>query len=174
VMRRFGFRTVLVWNAVVGAAIIALCIPLTPATPLYVVIVLLLIAGFSQALEVIGMNALAYSDIESNQMSAATGLAQVVNQLGMAIGVVIATVTLHLAESAAGRTQLAPLDFKLAFVVSAVILLAGAPFYYNLAADSGAEVSGHRGRRAANPELSDAARIRALAESQREGEAGSD
>jgi hypothetical protein len=77
-------------------------------------------------------------------MSAATALYGTLQQLTPALGVVLATTTLEASLALSGRGALAVADFSAGFVVAAVVVLASVPLHARLAADAGAEVSGHR------------------------------
>ncbi len=51
-LRRFGFRTILVFNALVSAGFLATCATFTQATPVAVMVALLLVGGFFRSLAV--------------------------------------------------------------------------------------------------------------------------
>ncbi len=64
VIARFGFRHVIIINGVISAATIAMCAFFVPGTPLAVVFLLLLVAGFFQSLQFTATQALGYADVE--------------------------------------------------------------------------------------------------------------
>lgn len=144
ILRRWGFRQVLVVNALISSALLAACALFTATTPALVVMAVLLVGGFFRSLQFTSLNTLGYADVVHAQMSQATSLVGVVQQLSLAAGVAVAAMLLDGSRSADGRSVLLAVDFAHAFV--AVGLLSGLSmlFYMRLAPDAGAEVSGHR------------------------------
>ncbi len=144
ILRRWGFRQVLVLNAAISSALLAACALFTATTPALVVMAVLLVGGFFRSLQFTSLNTLGYADVQHAQMSQATSLVGVVQQLSLAAGVAVAAMLLDGSRSADGRSTLLAVDFAHAFV--AIGLLSGLSmlFYMRLAPDAGAEVSGHR------------------------------
>ena len=62
-LKRFGFRTVLIVNAILGGLFIAACAVFSPATPFAVMIAVLLVGGFFRSLQFTSINALAYAEV---------------------------------------------------------------------------------------------------------------
>jgi len=142
ILRRFGFRTVLTWNALIAAATIGCYGLFTPATPYMLMVGVLLAGGFFRSLQFTSLNALAYADIERERMSAASSLANVTQQLSLSLGVTIGAFILEHAAAAHGRTEVAAGDFGIAFAVVAVISASSFWFNLRLQKNAGAEVSG--------------------------------
>ncbi len=142
-----GFRTALLFAGVLGAATTAVNGFFTPETPHLVIIGFLLAAGLFRSLFFTGVNALGYSEISDEQASQATSMASVLQQASLALGVAFAAFILEMSALLSGsHLQLA--DFHLAFfVVAAVSLFAILPIL-RLDPLTGADVSGHRRRRA--------------------------
>ena len=57
-LRRYGFRNVLVVNALIAGGFVALPAAFTPATPIWLITVLLLVGGFFRSLQFTSINAL--------------------------------------------------------------------------------------------------------------------
>ncbi len=72
---RFGFRTVLVANAILGGLSIAACAIFQASTPFALMIAVLMIGGFFRSLQFTSVNALAYAEVPVARMSRATALA---------------------------------------------------------------------------------------------------
>src|SRR5277367_2685410 len=68
ILRLFGFRRVIIVNSVISAASIAMCAFFTSATPVALIFVLLLFAGFFQSLQFTATQAMGYADIAQPQM----------------------------------------------------------------------------------------------------------
>ncbi len=64
ILRRFGFRTILVFNSLISAAFLAVCAAFTAATPAAVMMGLLLIGGFFRSLQFTSINTIAYAEVE--------------------------------------------------------------------------------------------------------------
>lgn len=144
IFRWFGFRWILVRSAVASTVGLIACAFFTDSTPVVLLVVPLLVIGFFWALQAAGLNSLAYSDLAPEQMSGATGFAQLMQQLGNAMGVAVASIVLHLALAWSGTDKLTVFDFHVAFAAVAIIALGCLPFYMGLRPDAGAHVSGHR------------------------------
>ena len=142
ILRRFGFRSVLTWNALIAAATVGSYGLFTQTTPYFLMLALLLAGGFFRSLQFTAMNALAYADIPRADMSPASSLANVTQQLALSMGVTLAAWVLETSAGLRGHAQVEAADFSVAFVVVAGI--SALSFWFNvlLAANAGAEVSG--------------------------------
>ena len=56
ILRRFGFRTILVINALISAAFLAVCAAFTQTTPVAAMLALLLVGGFFRSLQFTSIN----------------------------------------------------------------------------------------------------------------------
>lgn len=142
ILKRFGFRNVLLVNAVVGSAFIWLSVFFTPATPHIVIIAVLLLSGFFRSLQFTAVNALTYADIAPPAMSQATSFWSAGAQLSLSLGVAIAALTLETAQSLRGDTAIAAGDFVAAFLVVGAIGALSALSFWSLRPDAGAELTG--------------------------------
>ena len=120
ILRRFGFRTVIIVNSVISAATIAMCAFFTGATPVPVIFALLLIAGFFQSLQFTATQAMAYADVEQPQMSTATSIASMSQQLSRGFGISFVAALLHLSLAWRGGEHLGLPDFTVAFAGAAI------------------------------------------------------
>ena len=106
ILRRFGFRNVILVNGIISAATIAMCAFFTGATPAPLIFVLLLIAGFFQSLQFTATQAIAYADVSNPQMSTATSIASMAQQLSRGFGIAFVAVLLHLSLAWRGASTL--------------------------------------------------------------------
>ncbi|MDQ0998304.1 EmrB/QacA subfamily drug resistance transporter [Phyllobacterium ifriqiyense] len=140
-----GFRNSLMYGSVVAAVFIAVNGLFTPATPYWLMILLLLAGGFFRSLFFTGTNALAYADIPNEQTSQATPISSVAQQISIALGVAVAGGILEVSTKLhGGPLQLS--DFHTAFFIVAAVSGLACLSFRGLKADAGAEVSGHRPR----------------------------
>ncbi len=142
VLRRFGFRDTLVWNASFAAVMLGLCATFSPGWPAIAMYVVLLVGGFFRSLQFTAYNALAYAELQRSQMSAATSFYSAVQQLSLTIGITIGAASLQLAMWMSNHSEPGATDFRLAFVVIAAIALLAAPMSLLMPRAVGEEMSG--------------------------------
>jgi EmrB/QacA subfamily drug resistance transporter len=143
-LRIYGFRRVMLVNAVVASGFLAVNGLFTAETPHGIILCVLLAGGCVRSLQFTCVNAIAYADLETRDMSAGTSLASVAQQLSLSLGVSIGAMALEWSAEAQGRTDIAAADFQPAFLVVALISLTSFFAFRRLAPDAGAEVSGQR------------------------------
>ncbi len=85
-LRRHGFRQILIVNTVMAGMIICLFSLVTPNTPLMMIVVLGLAQGLFNSLQFSSMNAMGYADIEPAESSMATSIASTCQQMSMSFG----------------------------------------------------------------------------------------
>jgi len=141
-LRRFGFRNVLMVNAVLSAATVAACALFVPGLSYLVMIAILGVGGFFRSLEFTSLNTIAYAEIDSRRMSRATSLVSVGQQLSISVGVAIGALAVDATLWLRGRDAIASAtDFQPAFVAIGVIAAAAAIIFAQLPHDAGAEIS---------------------------------
>src|SRR3954452_16480931 len=95
VLRTFGFRPVMVTNAVLAAGFLAVNGLFTAQTPYWLIVSLLFMGGCLRSLQFTCVNAIAYADIESRDMSAGTSLASMAQQISLSLGVTLGALALE-------------------------------------------------------------------------------
>ena len=145
ILKRFGFRHVLIVNGLISVATILICALYTELTPVVVIFATLIIGGFFRALQFVSLNAIAYADVSSEKMSAATSLASMVQQLSNAVGVALAVIFLHFELALRGHAVPTATDLRLAFVAMACVTLSSLPSFVALSRNAGSAVSDHGG-----------------------------
>jgi len=143
IIRRWGFRTVLVGNGIIGSIILMLYALFRPSTPYVVIIGTLLVGGFFRSLQFTSLSTLTYADVPPTMMSSASTLASMVQQLSMSLGVSVAALLLHLSLHLRGAQVLTTQDFMAAFIVTGVLSVVSAVLFLRLSYDAGWELSGH-------------------------------
>ena len=133
ILKRAGFRTVLVFNAIISTAFFCLNAAFTPTTPHLLISVILLAGGFFRSLEFTALNAVAYAEVDNREMSQATSLSSVAQQLALSVGVTIGAGALDLTRHIHGEGVLQARDFAPAFLVVAAIALTSVLFFRRLA-----------------------------------------
>jgi EmrB/QacA subfamily drug resistance transporter len=144
ILRRFGFRTILVFNALISAAFLAVCAAFTQATPAAVMLTLLVVGGFFRSLQFTSINTLAYAEVETARVGRATALVSVAQQLALSAGVAVGALAVHMTILTRGgdpATSLQAPDFPPAFLLVAAISAISVLFFARLPRDAGAELT---------------------------------
>jgi EmrB/QacA subfamily drug resistance transporter len=146
VLRRFGFRRVLIVNGILTAATIALCATFGPGTPPALIAAILFLHGTARSVQFTSMTTLAYSEIPADGMSRANGFLSAIMQLSLGIGVAVGAITLRLVAHSYGHSAATPQlhDFHVAFLLMAALALGPVVNALSLAPNAGAATSGHR------------------------------
>lgn len=145
ILRRFGFRRVLICNAVISGGTVAVYGLFRPEDSYLLIMGLLFFGGIARSLQFTSVNTLAVADIPPEQMSRATSFSSMMQQLSLSFGVGLGALTLHITLMlAGGGDRILPADFTPAFAVVGLASAASALIFLALTGDAGAEVSGHR------------------------------
>jgi MFS family permease len=146
ILRRFGFRKTLLVNGVATAAAILACATLTPHTPRILILGILFVNGLCRSMQFTSVNTLAFVDVPRAQLSSATTLASMAQQMSMGMGVAVGAIALRVAALITGHAGASPTiaQFHIAFVLVAIIALLAVLDCIPLDPHAGAEVSGHR------------------------------
>ncbi|PXW25512.1 MFS transporter [Paraburkholderia caballeronis] len=146
-LRRYGFRHVLIVNAMLAGASIAACGFFFPDTPRWAILLIVLIGGLFPSLQFTALNSLAYADIPTRDIGRATSVASVIQQLSLGLGVTIAGIVLQISHTLQGHPTIVWSDFWPAFVVVGLFCVASVPVTMRLPAGTGDEIA--RGTRRA-------------------------
>jgi EmrB/QacA subfamily drug resistance transporter len=141
IIRRLGFRRILITNALLSSIFLAACAFFTPSTPVALMIAVLLIGGFFRSLQFTATNTIAYADVEARRMSRATSLVSVAQQLSIAGGVAIGALAVELAVQFKGTGVITAEDFRAAFILVAAISASSVFVFWPLSPDAGAQLS---------------------------------
>src|SRR6202020_2388585 len=141
-IRTFGFRNLMTVNAVISSVFLAACALFTITTPLLLIVIILVVGGFFRSLEFTAINTVAYAEVEPPQMSRATTLVSVNQQLAVSAGVAVGAFSVESTMWVHHVTELSAADFAPGFIVVAIISTISAYFFYQMPADAGHQVSG--------------------------------
>lgn len=144
IIRAFGFRNVMTVNAVVSSVFLAVCALFTISTPLTLILLILIVGGFFRSLEFTAINTVAFAEVEPAQLSRATTLTAVAQQLSISAGVAIGAFSVESTMVWRGMTELTASDFAPAFLIVSFISATSAWFFWQMPADAGAEISGRK------------------------------
>ncbi len=144
ILKRWGFRRVLMINALSAAVIFALIAAYRPPMPLWTISVVLVLAGAAQAVQFSAYNTVAYADIPPQRMSAATSLYSTMQQIMLSSGICIAAGTLTLLNALSGQSEPTLNDFSIALLVTGGISILATPIAATMPPAAGADMSGNR------------------------------
>lgn len=148
VLRRFGFRSVLITNGIIAAVLLLACGLLAPRTATWVIVAVLFLHGLSRSMQFTAVMTLAFADIPKPLIGSATSFSAVTVQMSMGMGVAVGAVLLRAAAwirgSATGTPSL--MDFHIAFWLVAALALVAVLDCFTLEPDAGEEVSGHQAK----------------------------
>lgn len=142
-LRRFGFRRVLVVN-VATAVTFVLCGLIDARTPMAAVVAALFVGGVCRSISLSGYTTIAFADIEPDRTSTANALSSTAQQLATGMVVAFAALALRAADPldplVGLRRPAAP--YQVAFMLLALLPLAAVAEAVRLAPDAGSSVSG--------------------------------
>ncbi len=141
ILRRFGFRAVLTANAVVSGAFLAACASFTQTTPVAAMLALLVVGGFFRSLQFTSINTLAYAEVETAQVSRATAMVSVAQQLAISAGVAFGALAVETSVTLRGDGTLGARDFAPGFLAVAAVSALSALIFARLSPDAGAELA---------------------------------
>ena len=142
VLRRHGFRIVLVLSAIIGSATLAGFSLMGPHTSHWIIMMYVFVFGLMRSAQFMTSNALAYADMPDSHLSRAKSLGGVLQQLSVSFGVSISAVLLSLVSFPSHL--LTPQRFHEAFLLMTVIPLLAIPGFMTLGPQDGAMVTGRR------------------------------
>ncbi len=144
ILRRFGFRTTLIWNGIFSSLLYAVCAAFRQSWPHWSMFLVLAICGFSMSLQFTAYNTVAYDDVPAERTASANSFYTTFQQLMLSFGICTGALALTLSKTLAGRLHTSVWDFSAAFLVVTAISLLAAPVCLGYPRDAGAEMSGHK------------------------------
>ena len=144
ILKRFGFRDVLVVNSIISGLLIATPAMFTATTPVAMMVAILFVGGFFRSLQFTCINAIGVADIEQPDMSQATSFTSAFQQIALSLGVTVAASMLQLVLALRHSHTLITSDFVPAFLVVGFIASISFVHFARLPKDAGAEVAGRK------------------------------
>ncbi len=143
-LRRFGFRNVLIGNGLAVAVSVAACGLLSPDTPWLLISIILFAAGLTRSMQFTSFSTLAFADMPPAQRSSSSTIFNMFQQLAIGFSVAFAAVILDVSRATRGAGEVGLADFHAAFIVFGVVALCATIMVARLPRNAGAEVSGRR------------------------------
>lgn len=142
ILQRFGFRKVLMMNAVLAAIFILAPAGFTPETPWAFMVVVLFIGGLCRSLQFTSIHAVAYADVTSDRLGSATAFSSVLQQLAGSLGITVAAFGLEAMQGITGTPTIAPEHFPFVFAFVATLSLLSTLSFARMPRSAGAEMLG--------------------------------
>ena len=140
VLRRFGFRSVLLVNGVITSASFATYAILRPDMAHWVIMALLATGGFFRSLQFTALASLTFADVDQDRMSRASTTFAICQQVVQVMGVGLAAVFLHFMELARGEDHLTWQAVIPGFVAVGLLSLVSLAWFVRLPQDAGHEL----------------------------------
>jgi len=144
ILKRFGFKNVLIYNGLICAASATACATLSAETGVWVISVVMLIYGLSRSMQFTCFQVLAFVDVPEDKMSAANTLFSTVSQLCFGVGIALGAVVLRTSMFFDNHERAAASDFTNAFLALGVMIFVFLLGYLKLDSNAGAHVSLHK------------------------------
>jgi len=141
-LKRWGFRAMLLLFVTLTALLTEAPGFFTAATPVWLIMMLLGLGGFARSSQFIAANTIAYADIPQPEIAQASTLSAVTQQIGLAMGVSFGGLMLHMARGESG--VLTPDRFTIPYIAVGATTLLAAAVYWRLDRNAGAAISGSK------------------------------
>jgi EmrB/QacA subfamily drug resistance transporter len=145
ILRRFGFRPVLLANSLIVAVSFAAYALFRPTTPHWLIMIVLAVGGFFRSLQFTSLNGMAFADVGQARMSRASTTSSMVQQLVQSIGIGLAAALLQVLMRLKGEPTLTWDVVSPAFVILGAVTLISVAWFVRLPRNAGDEMNG-RGR----------------------------
>jgi len=140
-LRRFGFRRVLLGNGLIGVGCILACLGLQQGMPWYWMALVLFVGGLSRSMQFTTYNAVGFADVPKQWMGEASTLFSLCFQLAMALGVAVVALLLRVAMTVrGGEGGMTVADFHWALLGVALIACVALVDAIRLPSDAGEQV----------------------------------
>lgn len=140
-IRRFGFKAMLVFASLASAGTFALCALLTPETPQALTFALLVCSGAFRSIGFSSYASVQYADIVPAQLTSANTVSATLVQLATGAGIAIAALLIRIFDGLSTFPQDGAGPYRGAFLAMAVLMLASTVDSILLPRHAGAEVS---------------------------------
>jgi fucose permease len=136
-LRRFGFRGVLMGNAVISGVLILGPAFFIQATPVPVIVAVLVAGGLSRSLQFTSINAIGYAEVPAERLSSATSFTAVLQQVSGSVGITLAAMWLEICGALRGTSAPDLGNFPYVFALLAGLALSSAAIFARLHKDAG-------------------------------------
>jgi len=144
ILRRFGFRTILSWNALIASASMAAFATFTEHTGPAIMMAIILLGGVFRALQFTSLTTLSFAEVKDSEMSHATSLSQMAQRIAQSVGVAMAASMLQFYSGGSG--VLTNHAFTMSFLVVALVSASSCISFLLLPPTAGDMLAGRKGK----------------------------
>jgi hypothetical protein len=137
ILRRYGFRRVLVVNALLASVLTASPGMFYPGMAWVAMAGVLYVGGLSRSLQFTAINAIGYAEVPPERLSSATSFASVLQQLSGTVGITLAAMSLELQGWLHGGPATALENFAPTFGMIALLTLISGGWFSRLPRGAG-------------------------------------
>ncbi len=141
-LRRYGFRRVLIVNGALTGLLLAGIGLFQASTPHALIFALLLLGGFLRSLQFTALSALCYADVPDRSLGGASALASMTQELAQSLGVALAATTLQSLLTLRQGASFTAQDISISFFVMGGLSLLSLPLFHRLPPEAGDLLSG--------------------------------
>jgi EmrB/QacA subfamily drug resistance transporter len=143
IIKRLGFRQVMIWIGAFATLLLACSAGFRPWWPVPLIYALLIGIGFFQSLQFMAYNTIAYAEVSREDMSAATSFYTTFQQMALSLGIATSAAALAVSIRITGHTEPHLIDFSVSLLFVSAISMAAPLMAFGMAEDAGEELSGH-------------------------------
>ncbi|MGL4583931.1 MAG: multidrug transporter subunit MdtD [Flavobacterium sp.] len=145
IVKKFGYRSTLITNTVMTGLLISCFFFVTPHTPYWVIILLMIGNGAFNAIQFTSMNTISLADLDQETSSEGNSLLSVTQQLAISLGISLSSMVLMMFQNSAIATSGDSIAvFRYTFLVMGAITILSSFVFTKLSKDAGASMSGSR------------------------------
>lgn len=125
-LRRFGFRRMLLISGSANVVALAACALFTPETPVPVMVAILFFGGLTRSMQFSTLNLVAFADVPPQRMSAANALFSTVFQTAMGLGIALGAISIRFGDllvHGLGLDHVPAAGYRAAFLIIACVAL---------------------------------------------------
>jgi EmrB/QacA subfamily drug resistance transporter len=145
ILKRFGYRAVLIFNTIILGLLIVLFATIGAGTPVWLIVAQAFAFGFFSSLQFTSMNTLVYADISDQQTSSASTIASTIQQMSISFGIAIASLATAFFISDRFHTSAPEMiqGIHKTFIVLGGLTILSSFVFRELKTDDGSNVSQH-------------------------------
>jgi EmrB/QacA subfamily drug resistance transporter len=144
-LRIFGFRRLLIVNAIVWGLYLVCCGLFTATTPLLVLLAFLFVGGLSRSMQYSSVQSLSYADLPRSLMSRATSFSALTQQFMQSFGVGLTALVVHFSMASHGGVQVGVVDLRWGFWALALSSFLSLIVFLRLPIGAGVSLEGRSG-----------------------------
>jgi MFS family permease len=148
-VKRFGYKKILITNTMILAGVIALFALPDKTTPLILIAPILVVYGSVNSIQMSAMNTISLADLTADVASGGNSMLTITQQLSMSFGISVGALILRGMEASGLTGGNIEASFKATFLILGTITLLSSVVFRQLKKDDGEQMSGHHEKPAA-------------------------